>query len=239
MHLAALWNNRSCLWIARNHPDRFHQDNARVLEYARRMGHASLAHQANLNKSIFLYWRGEFDAALLVARQLIEIDERYFHQGGFRPDGAVLEARILWGKGAEAEARQVVDEVHRHQAQARAKGLSDLLLPPNEEMLLDMTTLLVNGGDVARWDALVLRAQKVAQGQELLEVLELAGVAALRRDDRARARGWWQEALAAAQRIPNVMVDRIRQRLTALDAVEKRPDRQASRIGNFTEQRSS
>ena len=56
----------------------------------------------------------------------------------------------------------------------------------------------------------------MAQGQELIEVLELAGVAALRRGDPEGARRWWQEALEVGQRIPNVMGERIRGRLSAL-----------------------
>jgi hypothetical protein len=149
---------------------------------------------------------------------MIEIDERHFRQGGFRPDGAVLLARILWTQGAEAEARATIERIHSHQVAARAAEQRELLLPPNDEMLLDMTTLLVDDGDAAAWEALVARARQVAQGQEIVEVLELAGVAAERRGELAGARRWWQEALEVGQRIPNVMGQRIRQRLEALAA---------------------
>jgi len=53
----------------------------------------------------------------------VKIDERYFREGGFRPEGAVLLARIQWARGDEAEARKLVDEVRRQQAAARAEGL--------------------------------------------------------------------------------------------------------------------
>src|SRR5439155_5512521 len=42
LHLAGVWNNRSCLWIACNDRERFVRDNERVLAFSRRMGHASL-----------------------------------------------------------------------------------------------------------------------------------------------------------------------------------------------------
>ena len=42
LHLAAMWNNRSCLWIARNDRERFLEDMARVQAYARRLGNAQL-----------------------------------------------------------------------------------------------------------------------------------------------------------------------------------------------------
>jgi tetratricopeptide (TPR) repeat protein len=216
LHLAGVLSNRSCLWIARNDRARFMEDIDRVLAFARRMDNAFLERQTNLNSAYFLYWRAEFDAALPFARRMIEIDEHYFWQGGFRPDGAVLLARIQWGRGDEAEARSLVAEVRRHQTAARAQGKSELLLAPNDEMLLDMAALLVGGSGSTEWEVLMGRARAVAQGQELIEALEVAGVAAERRGDPAGARRWWREALEAGERIPNVMGDRITERLGAL-----------------------
>jgi tetratricopeptide (TPR) repeat protein len=215
LHLGSLWNNRSCLWIARNDRERFMVDSAQTLVSARRMGNANLERHANLNSAYFLYWRGELEDALPYARRLFEI-ERYFWQGGSRPDAAVLLARILWRKGEEGEARRLVEEVQRHQATARVEGKTELLLAPNDEMLLDMAALLVNGGSAADWEALMERARAVAQGQELIEALEVAGLAAERRGDLPGAVRWWREAVEAGQRIPNVMDDRIRQRLAAI-----------------------
>ena len=216
MHLAALWNNRSCLWIARNDRDKFMQDNGRVLSYARRMGNANLERNANLNSAYYLYWRAEFAAAEPFARRMIEIDERYFRQGGFRPEGAVLLARILWGMGDHASARRLVREVRENQQAARAENKNELLLQPNDEMLLDMIDLVLEDAESARWDELMARARDVAAGQELIEALEVAGIAALERGDRQEARRWWREALEAGERIPNVMQGRIEQRLADL-----------------------
>ena len=217
LHQAVVWMNRACLWIARNDRHRFMADNGRMLAYARRMGNANLERGGNLNSAYFLYWRGEFEAAIPFAKRAIEIDERYFHQGGFRPDAAVLLARILWGAGRDQESRKLVDEVRRHQETARAAGQNELLLQPNDEMLLDMITLVLARGDAGAWEALMDRARSVAQGQELIEALEVAGVSALARADADAARRWWREALQAGERIPNVMAGRIRERLARLD----------------------
>ena len=171
---------------------------------------------ANLNSANYLYWRGELDAALPFARRLVEMEERYLQQEGLRSEGAVLLARILWSRGDEAEARQLVQDTQRRQADVRGKGLSNLLLAPNDELLLDMTALLVEGADAVRWEEVVDRSRRVAQGQELIEVLELAGVAALARNEQEGARRCWLEALEAGERIGNVMDERIRGRLRAL-----------------------
>src|SRR6185436_8857657 len=141
-HLGAVWNNRSCLWIARNDRERFLEDNRRVLSYARRMGDANLERNANLNSAYFLYWRAEFATAEPFARRMIEIDARYFRQGGFRPDGAVLLARILWGQGDDVGASRLVEEVRSQQSAVRAEAKVELLLQPNDEMLLDMIELV-------------------------------------------------------------------------------------------------
>jgi hypothetical protein len=214
MHLAAMWNNRSCLWVARNDRQRFLEDSARVHEYARRMGNIGFERNANLNSAGFLHWRAEHEAALPFARRAIEIDQRYFRQGSFRPDGAVLLARISWSLGDREGARKLVEEVRGHQVAARAENKLDSLLPPNEVMLLDMSALLVEDGSAADWEALVTRAREVAQGQELIEVLEYAGLAALEHGDRPAAARWWREALAVD--IPNIFAERIAGRLREL-----------------------
>jgi eukaryotic-like serine/threonine-protein kinase len=218
LHQAAMWNNRSCLWIARNDRERFMGDNGRVLEYARRMGNANLERNANLNSAYFLYWRGEHAAAEPFARRRIEIDARYFRQGGFRPDGAVLLARILWGQGDSVGAAKLVEEVREQQTAVRAEAKNELLLQPNDEMLLDMIDMVLAHAGAPRWEPLLARARSVAQGQELIEVLEMAGLAARERGDREGARRWWSEALAAGQKIPNVMGERIQRRLSELSS---------------------
>jgi eukaryotic-like serine/threonine-protein kinase len=213
LHLAGVWINRGCLWIARNDRARFMEDTERVLAYARRMGSTNLESFASFNGACFFHWRGEYAVAEPFIRRRIEIEERLEGAGGFRPESKVLLARILWSKGEEAAAAALVTEVQAHQSAARARSRPELLLLPNDGMLLDMMDLAVTGAGNDRWQPLVERARGLAQGQELIEVLEMAGVVARRRGDTAEAHGFWQAALAAGELIPNVMVERIRSRL--------------------------
>jgi serine/threonine protein kinase/tetratricopeptide (TPR) repeat protein len=215
MHLAASRNNRSCLWIARNDRPRFMADTELVLAYARRMGNANLERHVHMNTAYFLYWRAEYDEALPYVNRTIEIDQDLSWQGGARPDGAVLKARILWGRGDDEQAREVVAAIRQHQEAARAAGEQELLLAPNDALLFELAELLLANGTAGAWELLVTRAREVAQGQELIEILEAAGIAAERRGDRDAARRWWGEALEVGQRIANVMSDRIRSRLAA------------------------
>src|SRR5688500_19903724 len=121
------------------------EDTQRVLAYCRRLRAASLERNATLNSAYFLYWRAEFAAAEPYVRRLIEIDTRYFRQGGFRPDGAVLLARILWHQGDKVEASRLVELVRSQQAAVRAEAKTELLLQPNDAMLFDMIDLVVAG----------------------------------------------------------------------------------------------
>jgi eukaryotic-like serine/threonine-protein kinase len=217
LHLGGTWNNLSCLWMVRNDRDRFLADNARARDHARRLGFAGLESQAVYNCGNFLYWRGELAAALPHARRAVEIDERYYGQA-VPPAAHVLLARILWCQGAEADAARLVADIGAHQTAARAAGQNDLLLVPNDEVMFDMLTLLQEGGPAAAWEALVARGRDVVQPHELIELLELAGVAAERRQDAPAARRWWQDALERCQQIPNSMSDRISARMAALES---------------------
>ena len=181
------------------------------------MGNPNFERNVNVNTAYYLHWRGEDSAAMPFVRRWIELDEHHFRQGGYCPDGAVMLARIHWARGDEGEARAVIASIERHQADARVTGKTELLLLPNDEMLFEMTGLLVRDAPAAAWEAFVPRARAVAQGQEVIEVLECAGLAALRREDFANARRWWREALDTAAHLPTVMAGRIATRLAELE----------------------
>jgi hypothetical protein len=213
LHLAGVWINRGCLWIARNDPRRFMEDTDRALAYARRLGNTNLEGFASFNAACFFHWRAEYGTAEAFIRRRIEIEQRLDGPGRSRPESQVLLARILWGKDGEAAAAALVAELRAHQAAARAGGRPELLLQPNDELLLEMMDLAVTRAGNDRWQPLVDRARELAQGQELIEVLEMAGLAAHGRGERADAHRFWEAALTAGQSIPNVMAERIRTRL--------------------------
>jgi hypothetical protein len=72
-------------------------------------------------------------------------------------------------------------------------------------MLLEMIALVLEQGSAAtQWEALMEpRPRAVAQGQELIEALEVAGLAAHGRAAIASAAaGWWREARAGGRADP-------------------------------------
>ena len=103
------------------------------------------------------------------------------------------------------------------QEQARAEGRADALMVPSEEVLCAMIDLAHAGRPSdAAWDALVDRSAQSSVGQEHIEVLEIRAVTALRCGRLAAARSALAAALLAAERIPNVMGDRLRRHAAAI-----------------------
>jgi hypothetical protein len=105
LHLAGLWNNRSCLWIARNDRERFMRDNERVLEFARRMGNA------HLERGALFEWQAAAEAELASSMrpghaerasrvQLLVVRDRWW-------DDRTRRQRDLAGRLAAREARQL------------------------------------------------------------------------------------------------------------------------------------
>jgi eukaryotic-like serine/threonine-protein kinase len=215
LHLGAVFNNRSCLWIALNDQRRALDDMDRARAYSRRLGISNLERMVELNLGIYLYWLGELDAAAPHVERLIELDHRRM-RSGVRPDGQVLRARLLFVRGDLDACRREVVEVARHQDEAGRQHARDMLLMPSDRVLFDAVTLAVSGGSAADWDEVCSRAGQVSQGQELLEVMELCGLAAERRGELDAARRAWDSALEAGARIPNVFEDRLRRRLAGL-----------------------
>jgi tetratricopeptide (TPR) repeat protein len=212
LHLGAAHGNRLCLWIATNDRDRLVADFAKVIVHARRLGNLLFERNANVNAAYFFHWRGEPDVAEPYVHRAIELNER-FYRFGYRPDAVVLLARVRWARGDDPGCRALVAEVRDHQDRARRDNKPESLLAPNDQMLLEVIALAVDGGTDAEWDAVLERAHKVAEGQELVEVLETRAVVAERAGDPAAARQALEDALAACERIPSLMTDRIRQRL--------------------------
>jgi tetratricopeptide (TPR) repeat protein len=215
LHLGAMFNNRSCLWIMLNDVERFTTDSRQVLLYARRVGSNNLERMANLNAGYFHYWRGEHELAEPFVRRLIELDEAWAPRG-CRPEGRLLLARVRWARGAVNEAQAMVAELVAQQTEAKAQAANDVLLAANDEVLLEVIRLVVQQGTAPQWEAALQRARQVAQGQELIEILELRGIVAAAARDLPTAREALREALEVGQRTPNVMGERISQRLGAL-----------------------
>ena len=208
-------NNRALLWACRGDKARMIDDLERVLSLARELGQSGLERVGEYNLGEYLYLMDDLAAAKPHIERALEIEQHRFC-GASRPVALLLKARFLFYCGAEAEARALFERMREMQEQARAEGLDDALMVPSEEVLCAMIDLATRDGGDGAWDALVDRSAQSSVGQEHIEVLEIRAVAALRRGRLAAARSALAAALLAAERIPNVMGDRLRRHAAAM-----------------------
>ncbi|WP_437812558.1 serine/threonine-protein kinase [Sorangium sp. So ce1078] len=227
LHLGSVTNNRALLWACRGDKARMIADLERVLSLARELGQSGLERVGEYNLGEYLYLMDDLAAAKPHIERALEIEQHRFC-GTCRPVALLLKARFLFYCGEQAEARALFERMREMQEQARAEGRADALMGPSEEVLCAMIDLATRDGSDAAWDALVEASAQSSVGQEHIEVLEIRAVTALRRGRLAAARGGLAAALLAAQRIPNVMADRLRRHAAAIaerEAAEAASDR--------------
>jgi hypothetical protein len=135
----------------------------------------------------------------------------------------LLQARLLAYEGRLVEAQATLDQIRKAVADAVAQGRIDGTMDPSFEVLSTMLDLVIRGGDDHEWSGLLQKAETHAVDQELIEVIEMRGIAALRQGQRERAREIFHQALQAARRIPNVMEPRIQRHLQYLSSPHTHP----------------
>ena len=104
------------------------------------------------------------------------------------------------------------------QAEAQRIGTPDGLFSPNERVLLTLIDLCTREASDEEWAELHARARKDSVESELVEVVELTALTFARRGKIDRARQMLDEALALAEKIPNVMGKRLAQAQARLQA---------------------
>ena len=125
-------------------------------------------------------------------------------------------ARLKWWSGDVEAAGEIFRKVTAQQAAALAAGQSDSILTGSERLALDQVGTALGSGSPAEFDALIARGQELAlQPQDIVELVEWKGLAALRAGRRHEAIPLFEEALALAEKSARLVSDRVRRRLTA------------------------
>ncbi|HVV50367.1 MAG TPA: tetratricopeptide repeat protein, partial [Polyangia bacterium] len=125
-------------------------------------------------------------------------------------------ARAKWWSGEIAAAQEIYDKVRTQQAAAEAAGASDAILTGSERLLLDQVGVALGSGSAAEFDALIARGHTMSlQPQDIVELIEWKGLAALRAGRRAEAIPLFEEAMAMAQQKAPLVTERVRAQLTA------------------------
>ncbi|HXT96228.1 MAG TPA: protein kinase [Polyangia bacterium] len=125
-------------------------------------------------------------------------------------------ARLKWWSGDIEAAREIFLKVKAQQAAAEAAGASDAILNGSERLMLDQMEVALGPGTAAAFDALIERGRELQlQPQDLVELVEWKGLAALRSGRRAEAIPLLEQALEMAGQTAHMVVDRVSRQLSA------------------------
>jgi serine/threonine protein kinase/tetratricopeptide (TPR) repeat protein len=207
-HLGSAINNRRNLWVARKDLASALKDQERFMHLGRELGMVGWEYFAEHNLGELHYQAGDVEAATPHIARAIALERRH-PEVAPRPWALLLQARAMAWTGRHARGREVLAQVR----QVLADGRHGVDLSPSEEVLFAMVELATREATAEAWRALRERSSQVSVEQEPLEVLEMMGLAALRRNDFDEAARVLQEALERAIHVPNLMEGRIRRSL--------------------------
>jgi len=214
-HLVAAHVNSRTLWLGRRDLQRAVEETAKGNQLAREIGLVTASFMCEFNLAELLYQAGNADAAWEHVKRSVEMEVKRL-SGVARPSARLLEARLLAYLGRESEARAMLDEVNAVQAEAQRAGNPEGVLMPSEQVLARMVDLCTRDATADEWADLEKLAQTASVEQEPIEVAEMIALAFGRRGAMDRARQKLDEALAMAEKTPNVMEKRLRQSREAL-----------------------
>ncbi len=207
-HLGGAINNRRNLWVAKKDLANALKDQERFMHLGRELGVVGWEYFAEHNLGELYYQAGDTASAAPHIARAIELERQHVEVAS-RPWALLLHARVLAWEGQFSPARERLGQVREALAQRRHPvGLS-----PSEEVLFAMVELTTREAGAEAWRQLQERSAEVSVEQEPLEVLEMMGLAALRRGERAEAIRILEDALQRAAKIPNVMEGRLRRTL--------------------------
>lgn len=207
LHLAAVLNNRSLLWLSQQSPENAASDALRSQHLGREIGQLSVEYTTSINLAELYYFTGNVEAAAPHAGRAAELEQLTAD----KPTSRLLGARIALLGGDWSHARDELIEIRAAQERAHAAGST--LMSPSDQVLLDMIEYALEGAPESAWSALGERAAGVCEPVEWIEVVEAAGLSALRAGDGVRAHRHLQRALVMSRECAHVIEQRLRAHL--------------------------
>jgi tetratricopeptide (TPR) repeat protein len=217
LHLVPAVSNRALLRALLGNKAEMIAGLTRVLSLARELGQATLELVGHYNLGEYLYLMDDLEAAGPHVDRAVAIEQQRMGDDA-RPVVALLAARLRLYRGEEEHALAILDSIRSRQTWAHAADQPNTLMVPSEGVFCKMIDLATRGADDVEWDELEAESERFSIGQEYIEVLEMRAISALRRGLHEQASRQLERALAAADRIPNVMRARLERQLAAARA---------------------
>ena len=210
LNLTVALNNRGILSLLSKNSDRLVQDFRRLIMIARERGLPLVECSAAKDLAEVQYLLGEAQAEEQV-RRAIDVT-RHVLGGRSRITllAELLLGRVLAHRGDTIAAARVVEGIRQAQAEARAAGQTDSEFLASEELFVEIIGLMAAESDEKRWDEVLARARGMTlQPQDLVEMMELQGLALWRAGAVAHAEAVIQAAIEEARKNAEIMLGRL------------------------------
>jgi hypothetical protein len=214
LNLIMALNNRCMLSLLSKRTERLVADFRRTQVIARETGFPVVECSAAKDLGEVHFLLGQLEAAERQAQQAIAVCLQVMGERARATLSAqLLLARVRLRRGDRDGAREVATRIRAVQAAARGAGQTDVELPPSEDLLAGMIDLSLAEEPLpaGAWDELWERARGMTlQPQDLVELMEMRGLAALGAGRPGEAARLLDEAAAEADRSAEIVGDRVR-----------------------------
>ncbi|MEA2698934.1 MAG: eukaryotic-like serine/threonine-protein kinase, partial [Myxococcales bacterium] len=212
INLAGALGNRCLLWLLTNNTERLLNDYKRSITIARENGFPLLESGAQKDLGEVYYLLGRIEEAEPHVHRSMEMCAQILGPSA-RPVSIaeMLFARLALYRGDLETARAAVARVLGREEAAIAAGRSENQLSRAERLLLTMVELAVRGAPDEEWDQLLSSTREInMQPQDLVEILEMKGLSALRGGRYQTAVRYLQQAFEEGEKNARLLVERLR-----------------------------
>jgi tetratricopeptide (TPR) repeat protein len=215
INLAGVLLNRCMLSLLINNVDRMLDDYKRTITIAREGGFPLLECTAHKDISEVYYLLGRTEDAETHVHRAIEMYAQIVSDNARTISSAeTLLARMAIYRGDVATARSTLGRVQRRQEEAGASGRTENELSPAEKLLVSMVDLVIRQAPESEWDALAAAAHQITlQPQDMVEIMEMRGISALRSGRHRDGIRLLEAAYAEGEKNAKIMSDRVRRQL--------------------------
>ena len=216
INLAGALQNRCLLSLLTNNTNRLLNDYKRAITIARENGFPLLESGAQKDLGEVYYLLGRIEEAEPHIHRSVEMCTQILGPAA-RPVAIaeMLFARLALYRGDLDTAREALARVQSREAAAVAAGRTENQLSRAEHLLLSMVELAVRSAPDAEWDALLDSTQEISvQPQDLVEIMEMKGLSALRAGRHAAAVRYLEQAFEEGEKSARLLVERLRGDLT-------------------------
>ncbi len=212
--IAGTLQNRALTSFLTNRIDRVLSDFKRIIKIAREYGYPISESWVLRDLGEVYFMIGQPEEAEPYTRRAIDLFKRTIGEGSRSESCEALLVRLNWAAGELETAGGLLRALTARQAEAEAAGRSNALLLSTERVVLDGVALGLRAGSDAEFDALLARGRELAmQAMDIVELMEMKAVSALRSGRRADGIRLLQAAIAEADQNAKLTSDRLRRQL--------------------------